>query len=68
MQTALIITITIIVFLTNSTGSALEELVPAALGTGGVAEDALGLQRKLPARTRRRGRLASDPSHGVEEE
>lgn len=52
----------------NSTGSAFEELVSAALGTGGMAEDTLALQHKLSARTRRRGRLASDESDAVGEE
>lgn len=54
--------------LTNSTGSAVEELVSAALGAGGMAEDALVLQHKLSARTRRRGRLASDQPGAEDEE
>lgn len=54
-------------FLTNSTGSAFEQLMPAALRTGGMAEDALVLQQKLSTRTLRRG-LASDKSGAVEKE
>lgn len=64
----IVIIITIILFLTNSTGSAFEELVSAALGTGGMAEDTLALRHKLSAGTRRRGRLASDESDAVDEE
>lgn len=67
-MTVIIIIIIILLFLTNSTGSAFEELVSAALGTGGMAEDTLALQHKLSARTRRRGRLASDQSDAVGEE
>lgn len=68
MTVIIIIIIIILLFLTNSTGSAFEELVSAALGTGGMAEDTLALQHKLSARTRRRGRLASDESDAVGEE
>lgn len=41
--------------------------MPAALRTGGMAEDALVLQQKLSTRTLRRG-LASDKSDAVEKE
>lgn len=57
----------VFLFLTNSTGSAFEQLMPAALRTGGMAEDALALQQKLSTRTLRRG-LASDKSDAVEKE
>lgn len=53
--------------LTDSTGGAFKQLVPVALGAGGVAEDALALQHELPARTLRR-RFASNKSDAVEED
>lgn len=52
---------------TNSTGSAFEQLMPDALGAGGVTEDTLALQHELAARARRR-RFTPDEHDTVEDE
>lgn len=54
-------------WLTNSTGSAVKQLVPVALGAGGMTQDTLALQQKLSARTLR-PRLACNISDAVAEE
>lgn len=55
------------ILLTDSTGSAFKQLVPVALGAGGMAEDTLALQHKLSAQTYRWG-FTSNKSDTVEEE
>lgn len=53
--------------LTDSTGSAFKQLMPVALGAGGVAENTLALQHELSARTGRRG-SARDQSDAAEKD
>lgn len=45
--------------LTNSTGSAFEQLVSDALGAGGMTQDTLVLQQKLAPRAKSRRRASS---------
>ncbi|TNN45603.1 hypothetical protein EYF80_044189 [Liparis tanakae] len=49
-------------------GSAFKQLVPVALGAGGMAEHALALQQKLPAQTRRRGFTANKADTAEDDE